>query len=164
MGVGPEAFRAVLRRYPTGVTVVTMRAGEREHGMTANAVTPVSLEPPLYLVCLAKTVPAHDLLPEAGGFLVNILGEDQENVSRTFSDDDLGDDGRWATVQTTRSDLGPLRIEGCIGYLGCSLTDALPGGDHTIYVGEIVSVEPGLDREPLVFHGGGYRRLAPVDG
>lgn len=161
MGADKDAFRAVMRRYPTGVTVVTTRAGEVDHGMTANAVVPVSLEPILFLISVDHTARLHDLVPEAGSFVVNMLSAEQEKVSRTFALKELSDEERWATVTTHPSTVGALRIDGCVGYLDCRLTDSFPGGDHTLYLGEVVEVVAGADRPPLLFYGSAYRSLAP---
>lgn len=154
------AFREFMRRYPTGVTVVTMRAGEVDHGMTANAVTPLSLDPLLYLVCVDQGARAHDLMAAAGHFVVNMLAADQQDVSRAFALKDLSDEERWAQVTTEPSSLGAFRIAGCLGYLECQLTDSFAGGDHTIYVGEVVRADSGEDKAPLIFYGGSYRELA----
>jgi flavin reductase (DIM6/NTAB) family NADH-FMN oxidoreductase RutF len=150
-----------MRRYPTGVTVVTIRHGKVDHGMTANSITTLSLDPPLMLVCVRKTARAHDIMREGGHFVVNLLAYDQAEVSRIFADESLTDDERWATVTTQESTIGGLRIDGCMGYLDCKITDAFDGGTHTIYIGEVVKLDEGEDKTPLIFHGAGYRELAP---
>lgn len=158
----PQAFRDLMRRYPTGVTVITMRAGEVQHGMTANAVTALSLDPLLYLICVDRSARAHEHLPKAGHFVVNVLAVDQGHVSTVFAKKDLTDDERWAEVSWTDSSLGARKIDGCTGYLECRVTDVLPGGDHSIFLGEVVGVQQGADKDPLVFYGGAYRELAAV--
>lgn len=156
-----KRFRNLLRRYPTGVTIVTMRDGEVDHGMTANSVTSLSADPPRMLVCVARTTRAHTHLPAAGHFVVNLLAHDQRDVSAAFADDDLSDEQRWATVTTHRGELGALRIDGCMGYLECILSGTFAGGSHDIYVGDVVAMEEGVDTAPLVFWDGAYTRLAP---
>ena len=151
-----------MRRYPTGVTVITVNAGDVHHGMTANAVAPVSLDPLLYLVCVDHIARAHDLIAEARHYVVNLLAEDQAELSRVFAVPDITDEERWTGVATHDSTLGARRIDGCMGYFDCRVTDALPGGDHTIYVGEVVDTELGRDAPPLVFRDRGYHRLAPL--
>lgn len=159
MMTDPQAYRQVMRRFPQGVTVVSLRAGEIEHGMTASSVASLSMDPPLFLVCVDKTARAHDLFPRAGAFVVNLLAQDQAEVSNVFARKELTDDERWAEVTTHESAVGAPRLDGCVGWFDCRLTDALPGGDHTIYVGEVVEAIPGADKPPLVYHDGAYRRL-----
>lgn len=159
-----EAFRELMRRFPTGVTVVTMRNGDVHHGMTANAVVSVSLDPLLFVVCVSKEARAHEHMTAAGHFVVNILSAHQEKVSRTFALKDLTDDERWSTVTSEPSELfGARRIDGCVGYLECRVVDTFEAGTHTIFLGTVERIESGVDEPPLVFHGGRYRELAPEE-
>lgn len=157
-----QAFRMHMRRYPTGVTVITAHAGDVHHGMTANSVTTLSLDPPSYLICVKKDARLHPVIEEARQFCVNLLAGDQEPVSATFANTDLSDDERWATVTARESGIGARFIEGCTGYAECKVTASFDGGTHTIYIGEVLRLEPGVDKPPLIFYGGGYRELAPL--
>lgn len=156
-----QSYRELMRRYPTGVTVVTTRDADVDHGMTANAVSSVSLDPVLFSVCVAKEARLHAYMDRARHFVVNLLASDQAEVSTTFAKKDLSDAERWATVTTHESSLGGLRIDGCIGYLECEVVDAFEAGSHTIFLGEVRVIDEGADKPPLLFYGGGYRRLAP---
>lgn len=156
-----QAYRALMRRYPTGVTVVTTRDGDVDHGMTANAVTSVSLDPVLFSVCVAKEARLHAHLSRAGSFVVNLLAHDQAEVSTVFADKKLSDDQRWATVTAHPGDLGPLRIDGCLGYLECEVADTFEAGSHTVFLGRVLRIDMGEDKPPLLFYGGGYRAVSP---
>lgn len=151
-----------MRRYPTGVTIVTAHAGGVHHGMTANSITTLSLEPPSYLVCVKKDARLHPVIEAARAFCVNLLADDQDEVSTTFSNTKLSDDERWATVSHRDAEIGARFIDGCTGYAECKVTTTYDGGTHTIYIGEVLRLEPGVDKPPLVFYGGGYRELAPT--
>ena len=83
--IDPRAYRDTIGLFATGVTVVTARLGDTVHGMTANAVSSVSLDPTLLLVCVDRRARMHDLLQQAGAFVVNILAEDQEALSGHFT-------------------------------------------------------------------------------
>jgi flavin reductase (DIM6/NTAB) family NADH-FMN oxidoreductase RutF len=155
-----QEFRTFMRRYPTGVTVVTAQSGDVQHGMTANSVTTLSLDPPSYLICVAKAARLHPVIEESRKFCVNLLGADQSDVSATFAKTDLTDDERWETVEWRDSELGPRFIAGCTGYAECKVTAAYDGLTHTIYIGEVLRLETGTDSPPLIFYGGGYRELA----
>jgi flavin reductase (DIM6/NTAB) family NADH-FMN oxidoreductase RutF len=155
-----QQFRHFMRRYPTGVTVVTAQSGDVQHGMTANSVTTLSLDPPAYVICVAKTARLHPIIEESRKFCVNLLGADQSDVSVTFAKTDLTDDERWAAVESRDSELGPRFIEGCTGYAECKVTASYDGLTHTIYIGEVLRLELGEDKPPLIFYGGTYRHLA----
>lgn len=155
-----QAFRQLMRRYPTGVTVITAHAGDVHHGMTANSVTTLSLDPPSYVICVAKDARLHPVIEQARTFCVNLLAADQADVSTTFADKVLSDDERWATVTSRESTIGARLIDGCTGYAECTVSASFDGGTHTIYVGEVTRLEPGTEKPPLVFYGGGYRELA----
>jgi flavin reductase (DIM6/NTAB) family NADH-FMN oxidoreductase RutF len=152
-------FRHFMRRFPTGVTVVTSQSGDVQHGMTANSLTTLSLDPPSYLICVSKAARLHPVIEESRKFCVNILGEDQADVSTTFAKTDLTDDERWATVEWRDSEIGARFIAGCTGYAECKVTAAYDGLTHTIYIGEVLRLEAGEDKPPLVFYGGGYHQI-----
>lgn len=156
-----QAYRALMRRYPTGVTIVTTRDGDVDHGMTANAVASVSLDPILFSVCVAKGARLHDHLSRAGHFVVNLLADDQAEASTAFADKKLSDEDRWKTVTTHESRLGGLRIDGCLGYLECEVVDTFEAGSHSIFLGRVQAIDMGEDKSPLLFYGGGYRAVAP---
>lgn len=148
-----------MRRYPTGVTIVTAQSGDVQHGMTANSVTTLSLDPPAYLICVAKSARLHPVIDQSRKFCVNLLAFDQADVSTTFAKTDLSDDERWDTVDWRDSELGPRFIDGCTGYAECKVTAAYDGLTHTIYIGEVLRLELGDDKPPLIFYGGSYRQL-----
>ena len=155
-----QQFRSFMRRYPTGVTIVTAQSGDVQHGMTANSVTTLSLDPPAYLICVSKVARLHPVIEESRKFCVNLLGHDQSDISTTFARTDLSDDERWATVTWRDSEIGPRFIDGCTGYAECKVTASYDGLTHTIYIGEVLRLELGEEKPPLVFYGGGYHQLA----
>jgi flavin reductase (DIM6/NTAB) family NADH-FMN oxidoreductase RutF len=159
MAVTSEQFRAVLRHFPAGVTVVTIRAGDEIHGLTVSAFASVSPEPPLVAVVIDDRHNAHALLarPDAS-FAVNILGEDQVELSNRFAwlkDEDRFAAGAWTTAATGAPILGDA-----LAWLDCRLHGRHPAGTHTIYVGEVEA--SGVPRDggpPLVYWNKGYRKL-----
>jgi flavin reductase (DIM6/NTAB) family NADH-FMN oxidoreductase RutF len=160
MPVDPNLFKAALGRFPAGVTVITMRDGEQDHGMTASAFCSLSLDPPQVLVCVKKTGHTHDLLSGAKGFGVNLLSADQISVSNRFAG--WWDEGtsKWADLSISRGEVsGAALIGGAMAWLDCTKQAELDGGDHTIFVGRVEGAEvPGedADLEPLVYFKG-YR-------
>jgi flavin reductase len=157
-GFATEDFRGALGVFATGVTIVTTRGEEHPYGMTANAFSSVSLDPPLVLVCVKAFSEGGDLIRENGVFAVNILAAEQEPLSRYFASRDRprGQDA-FSEVPHRTSATGSPIIEGAIGYLDCRLHANHGAGDHQIFIGEVL--ELGFDPEgaPLLFHGGTYK-------
>ncbi|HET8626178.1 MAG TPA: flavin reductase family protein [Thermomicrobiales bacterium] len=165
-GVEPRAYRDTIGLFATGVTVVTTRLGDVVHGMTANAVCSVSLDPVLLLVCVDRRARMHDLIQRAGAFAVNILAADQEALSGHFAG--RGKDGplpRGLRFERGEPDAGGVpTIAGCVAALLCTVEQIHESGDHTIIVGRVTELRPGPpDARPLLFFAGRYRRLAPLD-
>lgn len=156
MSVNPDEFRAVLGRFPSGVTVVTTKGADgSDQGMTVSAFCSVSLEPPLILVCIEKSASAYQALTTAAGLIVNILSAEQEQLARRFSIIDID---RFEGVGFTRSSSGYAILDDVLGVLECRRFTQYDGGDHTIILGEVEAtrVESGT---PLLYYRGGYAQL-----
>ncbi|MDP8944212.1 MAG: flavin reductase family protein [Actinomycetota bacterium] len=147
--------------FATGVTVVTTRNLDVCYGMTANAFSSVSLEPPLVLVCVNRDGDGRRQIGRNGRFAVNILSDDQEQLSRYFASPERPR-GREAfrDVPHYLSESGSPILEGVAGYLDCRLAASHAAGDHMIFVGEVTELEFAPDASPLVFYRGDYRRIA----
>lgn len=155
MAVDPQAFRNALRRFASGVTIVTVGHNGELHGMTASSFASVSLEPPLILVCLDRESRTRALILEKGSFAVNILSGDQEEVSRSFSRRGIKPFDRLAHRMGTRGD--PV-LDGAIAWIECRLDQMIEAGDHDIFVGEVLACDdrPG---NPLLYYDQAYRSL-----
>ncbi|MEU5262346.1 flavin reductase family protein [Amycolatopsis sp. NPDC021455] len=156
------ALRQVLAQFATGVTVLTA-GGDDAHGMTANAFSSVSLEPPLVLCCVSKAARMHTAVVTAGSFAVNILAAEQQELSSYFADwrrpDGMAqfDAVEWAAGAKTGAPL----LTGTLAWLECELAQVLAGGDHSIFLGRVVAAGRGTGEHALVFYGGRYHE---VDG
>jgi flavin reductase (DIM6/NTAB) family NADH-FMN oxidoreductase RutF len=155
-----EVFRKVMSNFATGVTVVTTHVDGRLHGFTANAVTSVSLDPLLFLVCVDKKANAHGELSKAKHFGVNVLGIDQQHVSNTFAKSALPEEGTLRGMSYRMGDTGVPLLTGSIAWLECEVHELLEGGDHTIVIGRAVGGCVDSDAPPLIFFRGRYRRIA----
>lgn len=155
MSVDAQLFRRAMGQFATGVTLVTVAHDGRVHGMTANAITSVSLEPPLVLVCVGRQRTLHGLLEQAGRFGINVLTAEQEPVARYFA----RQTDREPSYRFITSPPHAPRLEGALAYLDCRVVERLPGGDHTIFLGHVETAETA-DGDPLLFFGGRYTRLA----
>jgi flavin reductase (DIM6/NTAB) family NADH-FMN oxidoreductase RutF len=148
----PARLRAALGHFATGVTVVTAAANGARHGSTANAMSSVSLTPPLLLVCLRDESLTLAALLESGRFAVNVLHADQQDLARRFARRDAG----WDGVAHRDG-----RLDGALATLECAVHDVAEGGDHRIVVGRVVTVEhPDEHAPPLLFYRGAYGGLA----
>ena len=148
-----------MGQFATGVTVITIQHGEHIHGMTANAFSSVSLDPPLVLFCVSKKARMASLLREAAGFAINILADHQQEVSRQFAGSRKNDPDRVVSLQ--RGPIAPL-IDGALAALSCATEAIHEGGDHWIVVGRVSAIhEPpeGARPEPLVFFRSSYHEL-----
>ena len=151
------SFRQALARLPTGVTVVTAVGPDGPTGATANAVTSLSLEPPLMLAALDRGSRTLVSLEESRRFGVNVLAAGQEALARRFGTKEPTS-AKWDGVPWSERE-GVAAIDGVVLWLACELRDLHDGGDHVIATGAVIALEAG-GGDPLVFHGGAYRGLA----
>ena len=156
MPFDPAELRRVMGCFATGVTVITTRdqAG-RPYGLTANAVTSLSLEPPLLLICVDRKAETFPHFFDSKIFVLNILAEGQEEVSRRFAK--TGGD-KFAAVPYRIGHLDTPILEGTLGHVECRIIETLEGGDHVIHVGEVQHAD-ARDGRPLLFYRGRYHQL-----
>jgi flavin reductase (DIM6/NTAB) family NADH-FMN oxidoreductase RutF len=154
--VSPEEFRATLAAYATGVTVVTAIGPNGPSGATANAVTSLSLDPPMMLACLDRGSRTLTSVRAQGRFGVNALAAGQEELARRFSA--KGPEAeKWTGVEWAETDELP-RLAGALIWVACELRDLIDGGDHLVLTGNVIDAE-SRDGLPLLFHRGAYRDL-----
>ena len=155
----PRALRDALGRFATGVTIITCvdAAGQRV-GLTANSFNSLSLQPPLVLWSLRRESPVLEAFESATHFAINVLAEPQVDLSRRFAAqvEDRFAEGHW-----TAGLGGAPVLAGCTAVFECRVHARLDGGDHRLFVGEVLRVaEQGL--APLLFHSGHYRMLGEI--
>ena len=154
--IDQATFRYVLGHFASGVTVITTSADEAYHGITVSSFCSLSLDPPLVLICIDRRVRTHEIIAQAGAFAVNILPEDGESLSRHFAS---RVEDKFASVAYHLGTTGAPLLDKALATLECRLYAQLPGGDHTIFVGEVVAANARDDTEPLLYYRSGYRRL-----
>ena len=159
MSMEEAEFRRVLGHFPTGVAVVTARSGDGPpRGLTANALTSVSLDPPLVLVCVEHAADTHDVIADAEAFAISVLAEDDEAAARRFAS--YQTDAKFDGVAYRSEVTGAPVLEEALAWVDCRLWATYDGGDHTIFVGRVVDGDAD-DGPPLIYFRGGYGRLAP---
>jgi flavin reductase (DIM6/NTAB) family NADH-FMN oxidoreductase RutF len=149
----PELFREVFGRFATGVAVITSAGPTSAGGMTANALCSLSLDPLLALVCFENRARTLPIVREAGRFGVNVLSAGQEHLAGVFASK-LPEAEKLDGV-AHRLECGVPIIEGSLAWAACELRELIAGGDHTIGIGQVVSMGLG-DGEPLLWYAGRY--------
>jgi len=152
-------FRHAIGHFATGVTIVTSVGADGEPvGTTANAVSSLSLDPPLLLVCFDRSSVTLRAVRDHGAFVVNVLAAPQRHLSANFARRGLA--ATWDQVRHHAGPTGSPRLDGVLAAIECTVEERLPGGDHEIIVGRVQDVETnGKNARPLLFWRGGYGSL-----
>jgi flavin reductase (DIM6/NTAB) family NADH-FMN oxidoreductase RutF len=154
--IDSRSFRDACSRFVTGVCVVTSFGADGPSGMTANAVTSLSLEPPLMIVCFDRAARTLGAVEHSRRLAIQFLAHDQELVASRFASK-LPEADKFELVEW--ADRGGVpALGGCLAGLGCELRELVPGGDHLIAVVEVVDLW-STEGDPLVFFGGDYWSL-----
>lgn len=159
-------FDAVLQRkimghFATGVTVVTTRVGDEMFGMTANAVTSLSLNPPQVLVCVDKRAAMLEHLRASKCYAMNLLAESQQDISTRFA---MKGPKEFSDLDWFAAETGSPVFRASLAYVDCRVVDIAPGGDHDIFIGEIVAGDLlNPTEKPLLYYSGAYRAISTVE-
>lgn len=149
-----NAFRAVMRRVPTGVTIVTTVVDGKPKGFTANAFASVSAAPPMILICVNRQARSHPLIAAAGHFCVNVLRLDQRELAERFASH--ANDDPFADVAYRIDRSGSPVFDDALAYLDCELSAEHAAGTHTIFIGNVLGCA-ARDGSPLGYFNGSYR-------
>lgn len=140
-------FREAIAHFATGVTVITTRSEGNPVGMTASAVASLSLDPVLLLVCISNALPTHSAIESSRRFVVNVLGEGQEELARHFA---RPSPDKFAEVALKDGHELPV-LEDAIAHFVCEVHERFPGGDHTIFTGQVRECGTVPGKRPLVY-------------
>jgi flavin reductase (DIM6/NTAB) family NADH-FMN oxidoreductase RutF len=146
--VSELAFREAISHFATGVTIVTTTFEDRPAGMTASAVCSLSLDPVMLLVCIDNRLATHHAIDTSRRFAVNVLGEDDEALARRFARS--GEDKFQGVA--LRPDSDPPLLADAIAHFVCDLRERVPGGDHSIFIGQVVGCAAERGRRPLLYY------------
>lgn len=155
-------YRRAWSRFVTGVTIITStEPGGATHGMTANGVTSVSLDPPLALVCVAHSRNSYSLIKESGRFGISVLSQSQKSVAQHFAKDPAE---RGSTPDGMFEELGagPAVVSGSLSIFSCEVVAHHVEGDHSIFIGLVKEFET-RDGEPLIWYEAGFPVLESQD-
>jgi flavin reductase (DIM6/NTAB) family NADH-FMN oxidoreductase RutF len=160
MTLNSDRFKDALRRWASGVTIITTCCDGENAGMTVSAFSSVSLHPPLVLACADKRSNTNPLIAKSGVFCANILALDQEELSNRFAK--TGNEAiRFEGLACERGSTGSPRLPGALATLDCRVDAAHDAGDHVIYVGAVVDAQIGAGK-PLLYYDAGYHFLEPL--
>jgi flavin reductase (DIM6/NTAB) family NADH-FMN oxidoreductase RutF len=154
------AFRSVMARFATGVSVATTCDGPRRYGITVNAFCSVSLHPPLVLVCIDRTSRVHQVLRDSGIFAVNFLRQDQAQISACFAEPSEERFGHFCGVASHVEATGAPVLDEALAFVDCRVVNVFPGGDHDIFIGEVRALGAAEGR-PLLYYRSRYTALPP---
>lgn len=159
MPIPVDQFKHIMRQWASGVTVVTMQAEGRKHGLTVSGFLGVSLEPPLVLISIGEELTSDALLKESAAFVVNFLREDQSELSDRFAGR-LGAVDRLEGVPTHPSTTGAPILKECLAWLDCRVVITQTAGDHILYIGEVMAAGLNEHAKPLLYWNADYRQLS----
>ena len=153
------AKKTVLRQFPYGLYAVTVAHGGEEHGMTANWVTQVAFEPPMVTVAVENTSLTIEMIRDAHSFAISVLHEGQRDLAAKLGKASGQSPGKLNGIRTKPAPVTNTPVlADCVGWLECRVITALPAGDHTIVLGEVIEagVEQG-DAKPLTLGAAGFK-------
>ena len=164
LAVDTDLFRHVVGHLASGVTVLTTRVDERDHGMTASSVTSLSMDPPALLVCLNRKSSVTPVLLEHQAFCVNVLTASQSHIAEHFSGRD-GSRGaaRYRDASWQEMPSGALGAPSALALIDCKLEEVIERHSHTILIGHPLSIATRDQTEPLLYWHGAYRLLSSID-
>jgi flavin reductase (DIM6/NTAB) family NADH-FMN oxidoreductase RutF len=151
-----DELRDVMRRFPTPVAVVTGVDEREEFGLTVGSLVSVSLDPPLVAVSIGKDSARHEPMRNAGGFAASLLSADQAHLAQHFARSGVPPVALWTDVATRTGVHGPL-LEGALAWLECATWAEYDAGDHTLFLGEVLSTELGVNGRGLVYRDSIYQ-------
>jgi flavin reductase (DIM6/NTAB) family NADH-FMN oxidoreductase RutF len=157
--VEESTFRDAMSLFATGVTVITSRTKDGPVGMTASAVTSLSLQPVLLLVCISTRLPTHKVLESTGRFAVNVLGESDSPLALRFATPGID---KFSGIGHTDRGGVPV-LDNSIAYFVCDVDERLPGGDHSIFIGAVQQLGLRRGARPLLYFGARFGRIAGSD-
>ncbi len=147
-------LRAVMRRFPSGVTVVTTILEGKPKGFTATAFSSVSLDPPMVLICVNRRARTHPMISQAGIFCVNLLPVEQRALAELFAE--RGDTDPFAGIAYERAVTGAPVLPHSLGFVDCTVAEEYSAGTHTIFVGSVLAAGSS-GGVPLGYLDGAYR-------
>jgi flavin reductase (DIM6/NTAB) family NADH-FMN oxidoreductase RutF len=160
MNIEPTQLRKLMRKWATGVTLVTVRHGSESHGMTVSSFTSVSLDPPLILVSLEKGTRTHRLVRKSDRFAVSILAKHQIELAERFAGRIPDQNERAASLKDKTEPSGIPIPSGSLAHLECEVIDSMDAGTHTLFIAQVIWEVASGRGQPLLYYDQDYRQLS----
>jgi flavin reductase (DIM6/NTAB) family NADH-FMN oxidoreductase RutF len=152
MAIDGDLFREIMSTFPSGVAIVTaVVEGDKPRGLTVSAFCPVSLDPPLVLVCIDKTSNSLLAIQRSGGFTVNLLASGREELARRYASKVEDKFEGVATARPAVAEAGPVLVDDCVAWAACRIHSAVEAGDHFIIVGQVEEGHHRAGEDPLLY-------------
>ena len=161
MSIDPEDFKTTMAHWASGVTVLTSHHDGQRVGITASSFSSLSLEPPRILICVAKRLYTHQVIAQSGVFAVNILNTEQMEWGMLFAGMIPEQGDRFANIDVQTAVTGSPILPGVLTWVDCRLAHAYDGGDHSIFVGDVVAAGTSDTGEPILYYNRTWRTLSP---
>lgn len=158
--VDRERFRSVMGHFASGVTIISTRHEGIDYGLTASAVSSLSLDPPMLLICVNKTTNTRAAIEASGVFAVNILGENQSEVARQFA---TSRPDKFTGLSVSYGDLGVPLLKDVLATIECRVTEVVSGGTHSIFLAKVQTAQ-ATEEMPLTYFRGRMGRLSFLGG
>ncbi len=152
-------YKEVLGRYCSGVTIVTFNNSDGIHGLTVSSFTSLSMMPPLILVCIKNDGMSYNGLMKSTGFCINILSDGQKELGKRFANPKLNSVERFQDAEYKLLESGMPVFSDNLGYLECTIKDKFTGGDHTIFIGQVESLNFSDNKSPLLYYNKDFHTL-----
>ena len=155
--MNPTDFRKICGQFATGVTVLTTTSNGEVHGITVNSFTSVSLDPPLILFCIDKKARFNTPLTAEKSLAINILSEEQQEISNRFANPSMTSEERFSGLQLLSDYANPV-FDDNVGVLTAQLQKTHDGGDHWIYIAKVIEGQ-SFAGNPLLYYSGSYSKV-----
>jgi flavin reductase (DIM6/NTAB) family NADH-FMN oxidoreductase RutF len=149
--IDPQLFKNVMARIPTAVAIITSRSESGFHGVTVSSFGSLSLSPPLAYVSILQEINSHERLLGTDSFVINVLARDQTFYAEQFSGQTPLADPDFSRVPHQIGETGLPLIDGCVSWIECRHWAQHTAGDHTLFIGEILSLRAGESDDPLIY-------------
>ena len=155
MAINDETFKELMKRFASGVTLITFEDEGKLSGLTVSSFCSLSMNPPLILICIDKKIPSHNSLKNGASFGVNICTSEQGKLAWDFANSNINKNELILSLSHRITDDKVPLLNDCLASMECTLKETYEGGDHTIFVGQIESGDFSEESDPLVYYKSG---------
>ena len=155
MAINDETFKELMKRFASGVTLITFENEGILSGLTVSSFCSLSMNPPLILICIDKKIPSHNSLKNGASFGVNICTSEQGKLAWDFANSNIDKNELILSLNHRMTDDKVPLLNDCLVSMECTLKNTYEGGDHTIFVGQIESGDFSEKSDPLIYYKSG---------